>query len=379
MIENLSTADSVACPSGLAKQTNEERDHLTLIAPRPGWRALNIREMWAYRELLFFLTWRDIKVRYKQTLLGAAWAILQPLMYMVVFIVVFSRIANAPSEGLPYPLFAFCGLVLWTFFATAITQAGNSVIGSESLITKVYFPRLAIPFAAVGAALFDFAITFGVLVIMTLSYAFFSPEGAEIAFTWQLMLVPLLVVLTVLAALGVGTFLAALNVSFRDFKHTIPFLVQLWLFATPAIYMGVEHEKIHVPAVATAPHSADVGKGAAGKKSLAQVESAGDISAGESIAPPATATAALPVTTVKSPRRQGLVERTPGQGAVPDWVQQLLKFNPMTGLVRSFRSAMLGQPMPWTHLLYSTVIVIATFLGGCFYYHRVEDEFADII
>ena len=375
MSENISSPAVVGGLSAPPSHEVEEREHVTVIAARTGWRALNVREMWAYRELLYFLTWRDVKVRYKQTLLGAAWAILQPLMYMVVFVVVFFRIANAPSEGLPYPLFAFCGLVLWTFFATAITQAGNSVIGSEALITKVYFPRLAIPFAAVGAALFDFAITFVVLVIMAISYAYFSTEGAAIAFTWQLMLVPILVLLTVLAALGVGTFLAALNVSFRDFKHTIPFLVQLWLFATPAIYMGVEHEKVHDVSVTTGTHAPAAAKATTRGQSTAEVNSATASSAGESIAAPASAVHSLH----GSPVNQKTHSHAPSQGAVPDWVQHLLKFNPMTGLVRSFRSAMLGQPMPWTHLLYSTVIVIATFLGGCFYYHRVEDNFADII
>lgn len=340
---------------------------VTIIAPRPGWRALNVREMWAYRELLFFLTWRDVKVRYKQTLLGAAWAVLQPLMYSCVFFVVFYRVAHVPAEGMPYPLFAFSGLVLWFFFSTAITQAGNSVIGSEGLITKVYFPRLAIPFAAVGAALFDFAITLVVLLVMIGYYAFFTTQGSAISLTWNVLLVPLLILLTVLAALGVGTFLAALNVSFRDFKHTIPFLVQLWLFATPAIYMGIEHGNL--------VHS-DVSDRSAQQDRRTPIVPEAPPQASHL---PAASRAASPHSVTKPLSEGADKQAAPADGAVPNWVQSLLKFNPMTGLIRSFRAAILGQPMPWTHLAYSAVIVVAIFLGGCFYYHRVEDEFADII
>lgn len=364
--------DGVAQEAAAAKQDADAQIAsspsalLTIIAPRPGWRALNVREMWAYRELLYFLTWRDVKVRYKQTLLGAAWAVLQPLMYSFVFFVVFFRIAHVPAEGMPYPLFAFSGLVVWFFFSTAITQAGNSVIGSEGLITKVYFPRLAIPFAAVGAALFDFAITLVVLLLMIGYYAYFTTDGAAISLTWNLLLVPVLILLTVLAALGVGTFLAALNVSYRDFKHTIPFLVQLWLFATPAIYMGIEHENL---AQSDAPPR------------TAQQD--GRTHPTPSTSPAGTRSAATPHAAPSHPASKPPEGRkkpaAPSEGAVPNWVQGMLKFNPMTGLVRSFRAAVLGQPMPWAHLAYSALIVVAIFLGGCFYYHRAEDEFADII
>ncbi|MCE9552265.1 MAG: ABC transporter permease [Planctomycetes bacterium] len=357
MTETISNINTAAHSSPVPQETALESEHVTIIAPAPGWRALNMREMWNYRELLYFLIWRDIKVRYKQTLLGAAWAILQPLMYTFVFFIVFFRIAHAPSEGLPYLLFAFSGLSLWFFFSTAITQAGNSVIGSEAMITKVYFPRLAIPFAAVGAALFDFFITLFVLVLMIGYYVFFSKEGAAIEFTWQILLAPVIVFLTVLAALGVGAFLAALNVSYRDFKHTIPFLVQLWLFATPAIYFGVDHESLRNPPVSN-PH-----KG---------VQADAALSKGAVFVKPQSLPSVTAATVKSAP------DGAPG-GAVPDWVQRLLKFNPLTGLVRAFRASVLGQPMPWTHLAYSTAIVITTFLAGCFYYHRVEDDFADII
>jgi len=330
--------------------------------------------MWAYRELFGFLMWRDIKVRYKQTLLGVVWAVLQPLMYTLVFIVVFLRVAHAPSEGLPYPLFAFSGLVLWFFFSSAITQAGNSVIGSEALITKVYFPRIAIPFAAVGAALFDFAITFAVLIMMIIGYALFSAESTAIRITWHLVFVPVVVLLTILAALGVGAFLAALNVSYRDFKHTIPFLVQLWLFATPAIYMGVDHEMLQDPkSTSASDHSSQPMTSNANLDPLKGNQAAPRPNTDQSAGSPGDAKSVI------NPSMTALRSNTATEGAVPDWVQHMLKFNPMTGLVRSFRSAMLGQPMPWIHLTYSALIVATVFIGGCLYYHRVEDAFADII
>jgi len=208
---------------------NPSEAPLTTIRPAAGWQLVNVRELWDYRELLFFLTWRDVKVRYKQTLLGAAWAILQPVMMMVVFTIFFGRLAKLPTGDLPYPIFVFAGLLPWTFFASAIANAGNSVVGSERLITKIYFPRLAIPLAAVGAALVDFAIAFGVLLILMVWYGIMPGAG--------LLLVPVLVVILMLAGLGIGTLLAALNVAYRDFKYIIPFMVQLWMFATPTVYM----------------------------------------------------------------------------------------------------------------------------------------------
>jgi len=201
----------------------------TIIQPSRGWQLVNVRELWQFRELLYFFVWRDVKVRYKQTALGAAWAVLQPLMMMAVFSVFFGRLAGVNTDGLPYPLFVFAGLLPWTLFATGIASAGNSVVGSEKLITKIYFPRLAVPFASVGAALVDFCIAFGMLLVLMLFYGVLPPIS--------IVLAPVLIVLITLAALGVGTLLAALNVAFRDFKHVIPFLVQFWMFATPTVYM----------------------------------------------------------------------------------------------------------------------------------------------
>jgi lipopolysaccharide transport system permease protein len=199
---------------------------------RTGWQVIDLAEIWRYRELLYFLTWRDVKVRYKQTFLGAAWAILQPLMMMVVFTIFFARIARVSSGGLPYPLFAFSGLLPWTFFASAITSAAGSVVGSERLITKVYFPRLLVPFAAVGAAVIDFVIALGLLAVLMVFYR--VAPGASLALS------PLVFGLILLAGLGIGTLLAALNVAYRDFKHVVPFLTQLWMFATPTVYLQPE-------------------------------------------------------------------------------------------------------------------------------------------
>ena len=201
----------------------------TVVEPPRGWQLIDVRELWRFRELVGFLIWRDVKVRYKQTILGASWAVLQPLMMMVVFTIFFGRMAKVPSGGLPYPLFAYAGLLPWTFFATAITNAGNSVVGSERLITKIYFPRLAVPFAAVGAAVVDFVVAFGLLLAMMAYYGASPGLG--------MLLLPAVMGLITLAALGIGTMLSALNVAYRDFRYVIPFLVQLGMFATPTVYM----------------------------------------------------------------------------------------------------------------------------------------------
>ncbi len=223
--------DDEPTPSALADRGAGESAEpaRTVIEPPRGWQLINVRELWEFRELVYFLTWRDVKVRYKQTVLGAAWALLQPLLMMVVFTIFFSRMAGVPSGDLPYPLFAYAGLLPWTFFATAITAAGNSVVGSERLITKIYFPRLAVPFAAVGAAVVDFLIAFVLLLAMMAYYRIAPGMG--------LLLAPLIFGLIALAALGIGTLLAALNVAYRDIRYVIPFLVQVGMFATPAIYM----------------------------------------------------------------------------------------------------------------------------------------------
>lgn len=199
------------------------------IVPAVGWVSLGLREVWAYRELLYFLVWRDIKVKYKQTALGAAWAIIQPVFTMLVFSLFFGRLAKIPSDGMPYPLFTFAALVPWTFFANALAQSADSLVGSANLLKKVYFPRLAIPIAAVLAGVVDFTLAFVVLMLMMVGYYHVMPT---IAILW----LPALVLLALVTALGVGLWLSALNVQFRDVRYVLPFLVQIWLFATPVAY-----------------------------------------------------------------------------------------------------------------------------------------------
>lgn len=201
---------------------------LIRIAPTRGWASLDLGGLWEYRELLFFMVWRDIKVRYKQTLLGAAWAIIQPLFTMIVFTVFFGRLAQVPSDGVPYPVFAFVALLPWTFFASGVAQASNSLVGAANLIRKVYFPRLAMPIAAILSGLLDLLIAFVVLVGL-MAYYGIAPSA-------RLALVPAFVLFATMAALGAGLILSALNVQFRDIRHAIPFLIQFWLFATPIAY-----------------------------------------------------------------------------------------------------------------------------------------------
>ncbi len=206
----------------------EEGIPVIRIEPTRGWVALQLRELWAYREMLGFLIWRDIKVRYKQTALGAAWAIIQPISTMVIFSLFFGRLGKIPSDGIPYPIFAYTALVPWSFFAQGLTQASNSLVGSANLIKKVYFPRLAVPIAAVTSGLVDLALAFTVLLGMMLYFGIVP--GVKV-----LWLAPLLL-LTLTTSLGVSLWLSALNVHFRDVRHVIPFLTQFWLFATPIAY-----------------------------------------------------------------------------------------------------------------------------------------------
>ena len=202
---------------------------LTVIQARPGWQIVDFGEIWRFRELLGFLVWRDVKVRYKQTVLGAAWAVLQPTAQMVVFSIFFGRMAEVGTGGIPYPLFAFAGLLPWMFFQNSVTSASQSVIGNQNLITKVYFPRLFIPASAIGAALVDFCIAFVMLLVLMAWYG--VGPGVAIA------LVPLLALGLTAAAFGVGTLLSALTVAYRDFRYVVPWMVQLWMFATPTVYM----------------------------------------------------------------------------------------------------------------------------------------------
>ncbi len=199
-----------------------------VIRPSKGWVSLKLSELWEYRELLYFLTWRDIKVRYKQTVLGAAWAIIQPFFTMIVFSLFFGRLAEIPSDGIPYPIFSYAALVPWTFFANGLSQSADSLVGSANLIKKVYFPRLAIPIATVLSGVVDFVLAFIVLLLMMFFYG--------IVPTINVIWLPLFLLLALMTSLGVGLWLSAMNVQFRDVRYTIPFLTQFWLFATPIAY-----------------------------------------------------------------------------------------------------------------------------------------------
>jgi len=212
----------------LTAELNESETPVLRIRPHRGWQRLNLKELWQYRELVYFLSWRDIKVRYKQTALGAAWAIIQPFMTMVVFSFFFGKLAKMPSDGIPYPLFTYAALVPWTFFANGLTQSSNSLVQNSNMLKKIYFPRLIIPISTIVSGAVDFVIAFIVLLLMMGYYG--------IAPTANIVWVPFLLILEVGTALGIGLWLSAMNVQFRDVRYVIPFLTQFWLFATPIAY-----------------------------------------------------------------------------------------------------------------------------------------------
>jgi len=199
---------------------------------------LNLRELWQHRELIYFLTWREIKVRYKQTAIGAAWALLQPLFTMLIFTLFFGRLAKMPSDGIPYSVFALTALTPWTFFANGMANSSNSLVSNANLLTKVYFPRLALPLAAVFSGIVDFLLAFAMLMTYVM-YRGFWP-------TWRMLWLPAFLLLAVVTSLGVGLWLSALNVQYRDVRYTVPFLTQVWLFSTPIAYpSSMMHEPWH--------------------------------------------------------------------------------------------------------------------------------------
>lgn len=279
------------------EMTTTRPAEITIIEPSSGWRAINLRELWRFRELLYFLTWRDVKVRYKQTAIGVVWAVLQPFLTMVIFSVLFGRLAKIGSDNIPYPVFSYSGLLPWTFFASAINLAGLSLVANANMIAKIYFPRLLMPAAAVLAATLDFCIAFIVLLVMMLYYGI-TPGLAT--FT-----LPLFLALAVITALGISLWLAALNVKYRDIRYVIPFLTQVWLFLTPVLY----------------PSS-----------------------------------------------------------MIPDKWRLVYGINPMSGVVEGFRWSLLGtEKAPGAMILVSVGVVIVLFVGGLFYFRRMEREFADVI
>ncbi len=206
----------------------EQQSPTIILKPSRGWLSVDFEELWRYRELIFFLTWRDIKVRYKQAVLGIAWAILQPFLTMLIFTVIFGILLKTPSQDLPYPLFALSALLPWQLFATALQRSSVSLVGNANLITKIYFPRLAIPLSSVVAALVDFGVSFIVLLIVMAYYQYWP--------TWNILWLPPIILLALLAALSVGLWLSALNVQYRDIQHMVPFIIQVWMYASPIVY-----------------------------------------------------------------------------------------------------------------------------------------------
>ena len=233
MNDSLSTAISIRAQRMPPHSTAPTpQDSLTVIVPSKTWRFLDLRELWRYRELFFFITWRDVKVRYKQTVLGGVWAILQPLLMMAAFTLIFNRVGKIDTGGIPYPVFVFAGLLPWVFFSNSISQASNSIVAGQSLVTKIYFPRVIIPSAAIGAAFFDFAVAFVMIAVLMLAYG--------IGISASVVFVPLLVVMLAIAAAGFAILLSGLAVAFRDVRYIIGFAMQIWLFATPSIYASQE-------------------------------------------------------------------------------------------------------------------------------------------
>jgi len=229
--EALASVSLPSAPAPAEASSDEiERPRVPLLTIGAGapWIGTEARDLWAHRDLFWFLAWRDVKVRYKQTVLGVSWAVLQPVLTMIIFTLLFGRLAHVPSEGEPYPIFVYAGLLPWNFFSTAVTNSSNSLVGNATLITKVYFPRLVIPGATVGAALVDFAIATTVLLAMMFYYG--------VAVGWSILMALPLVVLVTLVAIAVGMWMSALNVKYRDVRYALPFLMQIWLYVTPVIY-----------------------------------------------------------------------------------------------------------------------------------------------
>ena len=268
-----------------------------VIKPAKGWVPLNHREFWSYRELLYFLVWRDVKVRYKQTVIGIAWAVLQPLASMLIFTLIFGMFAKIPSDGLPYPVFAFCALLPWTLFSRALTDASTSLVSNERIISKVYFPRLIVPTSAVLAGLVDFSISFVILLGIMAVYGILP--------TLAILTLPFFTILTLMTALGIGFWLCALDVMYRDVRYTLPFLTQLWFFATPVVY-------------------------------------------------PAS--------------------------IVPEAFRWIYGLNPMAGVIEGFRWALLGKSdAPGPIVFISIAMVFCVFIGGLYFFRRMEKNFSDNI
>lgn len=303
-----------------------ERPHV-VIQPTKGWMAINFRELWEYRDLIYYMTWRSITVRYKQTILGASWAILQPFMQMVVFSIFFGGLARIPSDGIPYPIFSFTALVPWSFFASGLSSAATSLVGSSSMLKKIYFPRLVIPLTAVLSSVVDFLLAFFVLLIMAIGYITLTPpptgdvlaasvadivhlniplmKAHQLALTPNIVFLAPLFLIAFVTTLGFGLWLSALNVQFRDVRHAVNYLVRLGLFITPVLY--------------------------------------------------------------------------PSSLISPEW-RLVYALNPMAGVIEGFRWALLGVgKAPSPMIAISVVVALLILISGLFYFRRVEKTFADVV
>ncbi len=311
---------------------------ITVISPAVGWKFVDFRELWDYRGLIFNFIWRDIKVRYKHTFLGVGWAVLQPFMMMIVFTAYFSSIKIGGSSTVPYALFVYSGIVAWFFFSAATVATGNSIVQSEHLITKIYFPRMVSTVASAGVSVVDFLIAFVVFLGLLVWYVY---RGAEnVSFGWSLLLVPLALAMFAYAALSMGILLAALNVTYRDFRLVIPFALQMWFFTTPVIFLEppgpvVQTGEAHPFTVQTANGPTS------GKLWLENVHQ----------------------------------EQTRARNRH----EFLLYANPLYSMIMAFRATVLGGPVPWLALSLSMAFFTVIFIVGSLYFHRVEDRFADII
>jgi lipopolysaccharide transport system permease protein len=304
---------------------------VTIIRPSTGWKVLSAVELWHYRGLILNFVWRDVKVRYKHTILGIGWAVLQPFMMMLVFASFFGMMGSSASATVPYAVYAYSGIMPWLFFSSATVAAGSSIVYSEHLITKIYFPRLVVTVASLGVFIVDFIIAF--LLFIALMLYFEQPP------IWSWLLAPAVLALFAVAALGVGINLAALNVTYRDVRLVVPFMMQLWFFATPVIFMPydpgsqTQREPIAIESKEGAPYS---------RETITQ--------------------AFLQAEKTRARHEMNLL------------------YNPIYSLIITFRAAMLGQPaVPWLALGRSMAIFVGLLLLGSVYFHRVEDRFADII
>jgi lipopolysaccharide transport system permease protein len=320
------TASETQAQSPVAQK---EPTKTIVIKASHGWVSLKLGELWEYRELLYFLVWRDIKVRYKQTLLGASWAILQPLTTMVVFSFFFGRLAQVPSDGIPYPIFSYTALVPWTFFAAGLSQSSNSLVSSSGMIKKIYFPRLVVPISGVLVGLPDFLLSYVVLFGMMVYYGIYPTWGL-------LLLLPLFLLLAGITSLGVGLWLSALNVRYRDIRYIVPFISQLWMFVTPIAYSSTILDRLNQINSRQLLHSLTT----MNLSAYAQVMTNG----------------------------------------LKDVVGFVYGLNPMVGVVDGFRWVLLGRGTPPNPIIFvSAVAAVVILITGALYFRRMEKTFADIV